>query len=359
MAFGTLFTSLSQAVSKAAGASADRVIAGADWIGRQTQAGVDQAEAAARQLAAAADRADAAILDLAGIASDTDDTLAQDVKQVFRNAAQATSDALVSGTVAGCQAGATAQQAATALYRNGLRNAAARRRADDSEPPEIQAKPGAEHDVTAGDDDPAVTPRLEAKISQSSDDSLLYYGDKDNNIQVGQVKTTVAVGYDHDFDEDRDIDGLAGSVAVAALTAKAGTTAANGLLSVKGEAEMLSAKAGATLGYVRGRDFEGVKAEAGAEANLVKGSLAGQIAITPKAVYDNTVGRVVGLVKPSWAHLPDWADHGVVLGAEAEVGIGAAAKASAEFNAKTMTGKIGARLGAGPMAGLSLIFGLK
>jgi len=121
--------------------------------------------------------------------------------------------------------------------------------------------------------------------------------------------------------------------------------------------EVLSAE-GSFVPFAISISPEGVKAEAevGAEANLVKATGNFKVNLTLKKILDNTVGIVV----QDW-HAPDSWNHGIVIGAKGEAGIGAAAKASAGIgaNKEGIYIKAEAKLGLGPMAGLNVIFGFK
>jgi len=59
-----------------------------------------------------------------------------------------------------------------------------------------------------------------------------------------------------------------------------------------------------------------VNAKAGAEANLVKGEVGGEIRLTPKALFDNTIGWMTDTTAP------DVLDFGPVLGAKVSGGEG-------------------------------------
>lgn len=192
----------------------------------------------------------------------------------------------------------------------------------------------------------------------------LYYGDDVANLTVGKVSGTFKSGVEYDFDEGTGSIAaikLEGSAAV--LEAKAEKTVARGLL--KGEAKVEALQVAGTVDLLSfSRDKKGkveaTLADLGVEANLIRGEIGGEVALTPRTVYDNLIGPFVGLFtgkKETLSKDAKWADHGLVVGGSAEAGIGAAAKATAKIADGKL--KLGAKAGAGPMAGLSLSMGLK
>ncbi len=199
------------------------------------------------------------------------------------------------------------------------------------------------------------------------DESLLFYGEeKGNHLHIGRVEANASAGYGYDpktqtIGLNAKLDGK-----VSLLQGQLKGTALGKALEGTGKLEVLSAGANLDAGIkLGGKDGFSAKASAGAEATLVKGSLEGKLNLTPKTIYDNTVGRVVGMFAPNskWTKAPDFLDHGLVLGGSAEAGIGAAAKAEASVGKDEKTGawgfKAGAKAGAGPMAGLKLFIGVK
>ncbi len=142
---------------------------------------------------------------------------------------------------------------------------------------------------------------------------------------------------------------ISGAVYKAELEKKFGKN----LVNVTGSVEVLSAKAYATGSLNVSKDGIEAKAEAGAEASLIKGEASGLVRITPKTLWDNTGGRIFG------CEAPKWLDYGIVLGGKVEAGVGVAAKASASLvvTSTSVTGSAGTTLGWGPMAGIKLIGG--
>lgn len=343
-----------------------------DWLSRKTDEEIKRANTAAHQLAAEAERKAREYASKAKVmASQTYEatktkatSTAQAAKAVYQNVKKTTTNAVSSTATATCNLASKAKQAVTNTLDKGLANAAASNREDKKEW-EFKSKAGSEADrrtyKTVGDAErpKPFEPKFEAKAQVATEKNWWLYGDEDNNIKVGVYKSAGALGYEHDFNDNRDIYGAYGEKYVAGVTAQGKASAAHGLVEAKANAELFSAKASGMLAFVKGPDFTGVKAEAGLEANLVKGTLGGQLNVTPKTVYDNTLGHAVGLIVPEWAELPAWTDHGIFIGAEGELGVGAALKGTAQVNMKNMSVKAGGVIGVGPMAGLYATFGIK
>jgi len=249
------------------------------------------------------------------------------------------------------------------------------------------------------------------------DDQLLYYGNENANIKIGHVETTASLGYGYDFEKkgheakvevktgvslieaevkgksaDGYFEGSAkatighaeasagfgygydpekhehtlgaeAKAKVSVIEAEAKGTAAKGLLEAGVKGEVLSAGAEASAGVTWSKEKVEVGAKAGAEANLIKGEAEGKINITPKTIYDNTLGSVVGWFSPKskFASAPKWMDHGLVVGAKGELGIGAAASAEAKAGVtkEMIYAEAQLKAGLGPMAGVKLLLGIK
>ena len=403
MSFGDTLRHAYQQASDMERAAASRIAAGVDWVGKQSGAVADEvkkttaqtinetskardwlvqetkqavatanaqarnlAEVAIKQAHAAEDRVSSAFHQASAIAGHKEKKATEAIKKIYRQARNTMAKTVTGAVTTTCKYAKQARDAVQKKLEEGLQNAAARER--ENKPPELEkkAKLGVEADRRDyrhyGSEHPpeALEPKAEVKIQLYSKDSrALLYGDEDNNIQVGVVKVGGGVGYTRDFNEGQNITGVYGEAQIAGLTAQAKGKLVHGALEGQAQGEVLSAKASGMLGYVQGKDFNGIKGELGAEANLIKVGGSGQVNITPKTLYDNTLGLAVGLVEPSWSELPAWADHGVYLGAEVEAGVGAALKGSFSANAEDMSFKAGGLIGAGPMAGIYAIFGLK
>ena len=92
--------------------------------------------------------------------------------------------------------------------------------------------------------------------------------------------------------------------------------APDGSATVTGGVQVLKASAAADANIVADKYGFDVNAKLGAEANLVKGEIGGEVRFTPKALFDNTVGWMTGTTAP------DFLDFGPVLGAKASAGVG-------------------------------------
>jgi len=202
--------------------------------------------------------------------------------------------------------------------------------------------------------------KLEIKVQKSWKKTSLFYGDNDNNIQIGARSVNVGLGLGISLEDGSQVYGLSGEAQFAGISGQAKIEKLGGLSETNFQGEVGSAKASAAFGYTDGKDSKTIKAELGAEINLIKGTANSQIVLTPKTIYDNSLGLLVGWVKPEWSELPksEWFTHGVFIGGEVEAGIGAAAKVVAEYDTKD-GGRIGGLVGWGPMAGVYLIFGIK
>ncbi len=287
-------------------------------------------------------------------------------KQAFRAAANAAEDKAVGAAHTACSAAQKALDAVRARYEQGLQNSESKKLANPDGKWKAEGKRGMENDqrnyAAWGNEEsgvPGRMPKAELKVGRTKENEFLYYGSDDNNVRVGVNDTTFALGYEHDFQANRDILGLVAEKQFAAVTAQ-GKHKFGEDAEIGGQIEVMSAKGSLTVAAISSPDFVGGKIEGGGEINLIKGSAAGQINITPRTVYANTLGKVVGAFKPEWKELPSnkYTTKGVFIGGGGELGVGAAAKANAELNLKKMRFDGGAKIGFGPMAGLSTSFGL-
>ena len=83
-----------------------------------------------------------------------------------------------------------------------------------------------------------------------------------------------------------------------------------------GEAQFLKAEATLDANAVVDKYGIDLNAKAGAEANIYKVGIGGEVRATPKALFDNTVGALLDV------KAPDWADFGPVFGAKVSEGKG-------------------------------------
>lgn len=176
-------------------------------------------------------------------------------------------------------------------------------------------------------------------------------------IRVGSFDRELYGGINGDLSGETHI-GVGASAKVAVISVEAEGRALNGLLRGNVAGEALSAEGEIRAGYTKEDKFHGVQAKAGVEATLVKVAASGGVNISPKTVYDNSVGSVVRFLTgdPETGRLSDTWDHGIKFGATGTAGVGAAAKASGRLgNIDGAYGvSLGATVGAGPMAGFSL-----
>lgn len=208
-------------------------------------------------------------------------------------------------------------------------------------------------------------PTFSVGIKGTKNYDFLRFGDDDNHLNIGHAEVGVGAGYDYDpveHEHSFSVFKLEGKAAV--VDAQVSQKTAKGLLegTVKGEALSVAGELN-PLSVAWGPKKKQLKGEIGAEANLVKVSGSGQVNVTPKTIYDSTLGRAVGFFSPGseFAAAPKWLDHGVVLGGGGELGVGAAAKASYELGMKdgVFGTSAGVKVGAGPMAGFNLFLGVK
>lgn len=180
-------------------------------------------------------------------------------------------------------------------------------------------------------------------------------GDKDNYIKglSGKFEASSTIGYD--IDEQKYEATLVKLVAEGALgemqrTATGGKGALNG--TVSGAVGKISGDV--NLGASYGQGKAEVAAGAGVEAIAIEASGEGKLRITPKTIYDNTVGRLTDTeASSSW-------DYGVEVGGKVQAGVGAAAKAEAKAALDQGAATVEAELkaGFGPSAGAKIIFGV-
>ena len=206
---------------------------------------------------------------------------------------------------------------------------------------------------------------VEASIGVSRTRDFLRFGGDDNNLAVGHAEGEAAVGYKFDPAKNQhsfSLFDLSGKVS--AVTASSDVKTAKGLVEQKINVDAGSLSGELTpISIVVGPSTAKVEGSAGAEAVAIKGSVSEQVNITPKTIYDNTIGRIVGAVNPEsdYVEAVDWLDHGLVVGGQGELGYGAAAEAEYMIGVEEGLFKVGAgaKLGAGPMAGLKVFVGVK
>lgn len=183
------------------------------------------------------------------------------------------------------------------------------------------------------------------------------------NVKIGHAEATAGAGYGYNPDEGEFTARAEAKAKVSVVEAEVKGSAARGLIEAGAKGEALSAEAEASAGVTISDEKIEIGAKAGAEANLVKGEAEGRVNITGKTIYDNTIGSFIGWVSPDskFKSAAKWLDHGIVIGAKGEAGIGAAASAEAKAGVEdgVAYAEAGVKLGAGPMAGLKLLIGIK
>ena len=207
---------------------------------------------------------------------------------------------------------------------------------------------------------------IDAKVSKTSEKDSLYFGSDDNFLRVGHQESTKSSGYSYDpLEGEHRIDVINLRYKAAVIEGQFKGTTAKGLLEGKVEYEVLSVDARLTplSAYYKDSKNYGVESKVGVEAVVAQVEGKAQTNITPKTLYDNTIGRAVGFFDPQSKYVSavDWLDHGLVLGVAGEAGIGAAAKIEGGFKVDDGVRKLefGGKLGAGVMAGFKGFIGVK
>lgn len=174
------------------------------------------------------------------------------------------------------------------------------------------------------------------------------------SLRVGAFDGDAQLGLKVEKDKFSVAAGAKASFSTLQLKGEAAMGAGD-LAKVEGEFNYMAASAKAQAGYFHSKEEKVVKGEIGVEAVAIEGKAGGTISITPYSIWNNSFGRV-------FRKAPKWMDHGIVIGAEGALGVGAAAKANASFG-KHKDGYYGfrgsAKVGAGPMAGFKFILGVK
>ena len=193
-----------------------------------------------------------------------------------------------------------------------------------------------------------------SKFEMSSKTGRSLFSEEKDGFKQDILRREVTKKLGVAFDNDKGLEAKA-AIEVSAVVYKAELENKFGknLVKVNTAVELLSGKGELSGSFKASK--EGLKAEAlvGAEFNVAKVEASGIARITPATLWNNTAGELFG------CDAPKWLDYGFVLGATGEVGLGAAAKASAslEVDSKAVTGTLEAKLGFGPMAGFKLIGG--
>ena len=200
-------------------------------------------------------------------------------------------------------------------------------------------------------------PELKIAASVSSkkhDERVLYYGDESNNLQIGAYGGEVKHGIAYNPEKREytaDIVDISGYVSAARWKTKH-SLGERDLATFETQVDALSLEGKGRIGATWGPDKKEAIAEISLAIDLIKGQATGTLNITPKSIWDNTIGRLSYFGKA-----PDWLDHGISLQTTAEAGIGAGG--SAEGGVKEGKFVLGASLGFGIKLGFKLGLGFK
>lgn len=179
-------------------------------------------------------------------------------------------------------------------------------------------------------------------------------GDEDTYGRVlsADAEAKAVASFDIDKKEFAASAEVSGGVALA--KGEAGGKALSGLVSGKVSGEVGSVSGSAKVGASASKEGAKAGAEVGAEAVVAKVKAEGGVRLTPKTLYDNSIGRLTD------TKLPESWDKGISVGAEGEAGFGVAGKAKAEVaaTAKEISLTLEAKAGLGPMAGLAAKIGI-
>jgi uncharacterized Zn-binding protein involved in type VI secretion len=203
--------------------------------------------------------------------------------------------------------------------------------------------------------------KYEVGVSREKSVGWKQLGGEKANIRLGTAGASGMLGVKGDLSGDFKA-GVFGSANATAVSASAKGQALKGLLVGNASVDVLSAKGSAFAGFVKkGKDIR-AGGELKASAMLVEGTAKGEVRISPKTIYDNTIGRAIKAYNPAIKHgaLSAAWDHGVSLSAKVDAGIGAAAEASAKVSRVGGIRKIdfGGKVGLGPSLGFNLGIGV-
>ena len=184
------------------------------------------------------------------------------------------------------------------------------------------------------------------------------FGDKDNNIKLLSADASISSSLEYDpRTHEFDANLLAASASVTAISAQAQQSVGNSTVKATAKESVdigkLEGSANASASYKDGS--LDAKASAGASATLVQGTAQGSVTISLGDIYNNTIGKITSSQAPSWL-----APVALVVGGQAQAGIGASASASAEGEIGDHGFKFsaGTKVGAGPMLGFNLSLGV-
>jgi hypothetical protein len=183
----------------------------------------------------------------------------------------------------------------------------------------------------------------------------LKFGSDENNIRLGTYDAELKSEMSYDLDKGEfELTPIDAMAKVALAQAHAEGEALKGLVGGEANAEFMSAEAHGKLSANWQKGQGGAEASVGASAVAAKVDGQASVRLTPKTMYDNTVGRLTNTsLSKGW-------DKGISLGAGGEAGVGAAAEAKAGITKDSggVSMELGAKVGAGPMLGLAVNVGI-
>ena len=181
------------------------------------------------------------------------------------------------------------------------------------------------------------------------------WGDKDNHLSLLSGKADIESEAAFSLGKgELEVTPVNASVEGELVEGKLTQTALHGAFKSSETLDVGKVDSNAKITANISKDHAEVGASVGAEAMVIQGTAEGSIRITPKTIYDNTVGRWTGTeASKAW-------DVGVKLGATGEAGYGVSAKASAgaEINDHEAIVEAKLKIGLGPTLGGDLHFGV-
>jgi hypothetical protein len=190
--------------------------------------------------------------------------------------------------------------------------------------------------------------------SKKYNDRVLYYGDEDNNLQIGSYGYEIKHGIAYNPEKREftaDVIDLSVHAEGASWQSK-NKFGESDLATIDIKVDALAMEGKGKLGATWGSEKKEVVAEIGVSADLIKAKITGTINITPKSIWDNTFGHL-----PFCGKAPKWLDHGISAEAEGEAGIGVGG--NGEIGIKDSKFVFRASAGLGPKLGFKLGIGFK
>jgi hypothetical protein len=176
------------------------------------------------------------------------------------------------------------------------------------------------------DDDDPKTPEIGVEYTWiKAEGALKQFGDDKNNFQLGAYEAELTSGIKK-VKGGYAADLISGSAEFDAAKVSGQKDLLGGVADVKGEAEVLSAKAEANIGVEYSDKKKAIEADVGAEANLAKAEVSGEFNI-PLPFHHvlslgGTVEGKVGAAAKAQASAGWTADEGYVMTAGAKLAVG-------------------------------------